>query len=112
MKIAALMLTVFIGAAAAAQTIHIVSLADHIRDRDTPSFSQPLHTKIIKGRIGDRIYTLEEAALFAYPFEIGKDYPVLAATDKTVKIQVTDKKGRKSTERLIVRAIEEVADQR
>jgi len=39
---------------------------------------------------------------------VGTDYPVVKATDKTVKVRVTDKKGRESTESLNVVTVEEV----
>jgi hypothetical protein len=51
---------------------------------------------------------MEEAALFAYHFEVGQDYPVVKATDKEVKRRVRDKKGRESTESLRVTGVEEV----
>ena len=50
---------------------------------------------------------MEEAALFGVHFEVGKDYEVLKATDKQVKIRVVDKKGREGTATLQVRAVEE-----
>jgi hypothetical protein len=90
-----------------AETIHITSVEDHIRSNNEPSFSTPLHTKRIIGTIGRLKYTMEEAALFAFHFEVGKDYEVVKATDKQVKIRVTDKKGREDTETLQVRSVEE-----
>ena len=92
---------------ASAETIHITAVEDHIRSDNEPSFSTPLHTKRITGTIGRLRYSMEEAAMFAYRFEVGKDYPVVKVTDKEVKIRVTDKKGRESTETLQVRAVEE-----
>jgi hypothetical protein len=94
--------------AIAQDALHVTAVEDHIRSKDEPSFSTALHTKRITGIIGDKRYHLEEAAMFAYHFEVGKDYPVVKATDKEVKVRVTDKKGRESTETLQVKAIEEV----
>jgi hypothetical protein len=88
--------------------IHITAVQDHIRSKDEPSFSTPLHTKRVTGTIGNKRYELEEAALMSYRFEVGKDYTVVKVTDKSVKIRVTDRKGHESTESLVVRAVEEV----
>ena len=96
---------------AQAETIHITGVEDHIRTKDEPSFSAVLHSKRITGTIGHLKYSLEEAALMAYHFEVGKDYPVLKITDKQIKIQVTDKKGREQTETLQVKAVQEVESQ-
>ena len=43
-----------------------------------------------------------------YHFEVGSDYPVVSVDGKTLKVHVTDKKGRESTERLNVESVEEV----
>ena len=43
-----------------------------------------------------------------YHFEVGKDYPVVKVSDKDIKVQVADKKGREDTERLNVITIEEI----
>jgi hypothetical protein len=99
-----------LGAAAFAQdnTIHVTSVQDRYRTRDEPSFSKPYRMKIVKGKIGTRLYTLEEASLLAYHFEVGKDYPVVKVSDKEIKVRVTNKKGKESTESLNVVSIEEV----
>ena len=105
---------VFATLAASAQTpatqiIHITAIQDHIRSKDEPSFSTVLHSKRVTGVIGDKRYSLEEAALMAFHFEVGADYPVLKLTDTGIQIRVTDKKGRQSVERLVVLGVEEVA---
>ena len=106
-SITALMFAAVSLAAAAQDVMHVSAVEDHIRSKDEASFSTPLHSKRITAVIGNKRYQLEEAAMFAYQFDVGKDYPVVKATDKQVKVRVTDKKGRESTETLQVRAVEE-----
>jgi hypothetical protein len=74
---------------------------------------KPYHTAfnftIVVGTIENRRYTTAQLAAFgAYHFEVGTDYPVVKSDDKTIKVRVTDKKGRESTENLNIEGVEEV----
>ena len=76
---------------------------------DEKTYHTAFNQNIITGRIGDRRYTLEQLASWGfYHFEVGADYPVVSVDDKALKVSVTDKKGRESTERLNVIGVEEV----
>ena len=89
------------------QDFHVTGIEDHIRDKTEESFSTPLHSKRVTGTIGDKVYHLEEAALMAYHFEVGTDYPVEKLTDNRIQLRVTDKKGHEQTERLTIRSVAE-----
>lgn len=110
MKMKAAILLILTALTASAQTmhIHITSVTDHIRSRDEPSFSTPLHSKRITGTIGDIKYTMEEAAMLAYHFQVGQDYEVLKLSDKAIKIRTTDKNGHEGYESLVILSAEEV----
>lgn len=104
-----LALLVTAAVAPAQDILHITAVHKATRDNEK-TYQTAFNQNIITGTIGDRRYTLEQLATWGfYHFEVGADYPVVKATDKAVKIRVTDKKGRQSTESLNVVTIEEVA---
>ena len=96
-----------------APVFHVTSVRDHIRAKDEQSFSKALHTRVFTGVIGDRVFTIEEAVVFATGshFKVGEDYEVEKLEDsigRTIKIREhPDKKGKTFTEWLIVTAVEE-----
>jgi hypothetical protein len=94
---------------AAAQSLHITATHKATRD-DEKTYRTAFNQNIITGVIGNRQYTFEQLASWGfYHFEVGTDYPVISADDKAVKVTVTDKKGKASSERLNVVSVEEVA---
>ncbi len=93
--------------AAHGETFHVTGI--HKARDDEKAYHTSFNQNIITGTIGARRYTLEQLAAFGfYHFEVGSDYPVVSVDDKTLKVHVTDKKGRESTERLNVESVEEV----
>jgi hypothetical protein len=108
MKILALILLLLTALVASAQdSLHITSIHKATRD-DEKTYSTAFNQNIINGTIGARKYTFEQLASWGfYHFEVGKDYPVVKISDKTVKVSVTDKKGHASTESLNVITVEE-----
>jgi hypothetical protein len=89
-----------------AETFHItgVKRATEAEKTYRTSFSQNLVT----GTIGNKQYTLEQLASWGYfHFEVGAEYPVVKVTDKSLKLRVTDKKGRESTESLNIVEVKE-----
>ncbi len=101
----ALLVTVAI--APAQGILHITAVHKTTRDNEK-TYQTAFNQNIITGIIGDRRYTFEQLASWGfYHFEVGTDYPVVKSTDKTVKVRVTDKKGRESTESLNVVTVEE-----
>jgi hypothetical protein len=95
------------GSAFATDVFHVTGTHKATRDNEKTyrtSFSQ----NIITGTIGDKRYTLEQLASWGfYRFEVGGDYPVVKVTDSAVKVRVTNKKGKESTETLNVVSVEE-----
>jgi hypothetical protein len=90
------------------QPFHVVAIHKATRD-DEKTYRTMYNQNIITGTIGDRRYTLEQLAFWgAYHFEVGADYPVVEASDKGVKVRVTDKKGHENTESLNVVTVEEI----
>jgi len=94
-------------AIAQSRTIHITGVEDHTRQDTEPGFSTPLHSKRLTGVLDSKIYRLEEPAVFAHKFEVGKDYPVADVTETKMHIVVNDKRGRQSKERLTIKAVSE-----
>lgn len=95
------------GSLASAQTFHVTSIHRATRN-DEKTYHTAFDQNIITGNIGDKSYTLEQLAAFNYyHFEAGADYPVVKVTDNVLKVQVTDKKGRLSTESLNVITVAE-----
>lgn len=110
MKSPILMLAFLVTAAIAPaqDTLHVTAVHKATRDNEK-TYQTSFNQNIITGTIGDRRYTFEQLASWGfYHFEVGTDYTVVKATDKTVKVRVTDKKGRESTESLNVVTVEEV----
>jgi hypothetical protein len=94
----------------AQDSLHVIAVHKATRDNEK-TYHTGFNQNIITGTIGDRRYTFEQLASWGfYHFEVGSDYPVVKATDKAVKVRVTDKKGRESTESLNVVTVEEIAD--
>jgi len=90
-------------------TLHVTAVHKATRDNEK-TYQTAFNQNIITGTIGDRRYTFEQLASWGfYHFEVGIDYPVVKATDKTVKVRVTDKKGREPTESLNVVTVEEIS---
>jgi hypothetical protein len=92
--------------AASAESIHIKGIRQ-ATDAEK-AYKTAFKQNLITGDIGRKEYTLEQlAAYLYYHFEVGKDYPVKKITNSEVKIQVTDKKGRESTESLHIMGVKE-----
>ncbi len=92
----------------AADSFHVTSIHKATRD-DEKTYHTAFNQNIIIGTIGNRRYTLEQlASWFFYHFEVGKDYEVVKADEKEIKIKAQDKKGHESTERLNVVTVEEI----
>ena len=96
-------------------TFHVTGVEDHIRTRDEEPGSKALHTRIYRGAIGERRYTIHEAIVLFSPgshFEVGEDYEVLelgAGIGKRIKVnEHPDKKGKVRTEWLTIDSIEEI----
>lgn len=81
----------------------------HKATRDNEkTYHTAFEQNIITGKIGNKKYTFEQLASWGYfHFEVGKDYSVLKVAENRVKVQVTDKKGKLSTETLNVVTVEE-----
>jgi len=108
-KLILLAALVFTGSAFASDVLHVTSIHKATRDNEK-TYHTAFNQNIITGTIGDKRYTLEQlASWFHYHFEVGSDYTVVKATDKEVKVRVTDKKGKQSTETLNVITVEELA---
>jgi hypothetical protein len=106
-KLISLALLLLTSSAFASDVFHVTAIHKASRDNEK-TYHTPFNQNIITGTIGNKRYTLEQlASRFSFHFEVGKDYPVLKVTDKQVKVQVTDKKGRESTEPLNVVTVEE-----
>jgi hypothetical protein len=94
-------------AAFAADTFHVTAIHKATRDNEK-TYSTGFNQNIITGTVGNRRYTLEQLASWGfYHFEVGADYPVVKVNDKTLKVQVTNKKGKEATESLSVVTVEE-----
>jgi hypothetical protein len=103
-----ILLLVFTCSAFATDVLHITATHKATRDNEK-TYRTSFDQNIITGTIGDKRYTLEQLATWGvYHFEVGKDYPVVKASDKEVKVTVTNKKGKESTETLNVVTVEEV----
>ncbi len=95
-------------AAFAADAFHVTSVHKATRD-DEKTYHTAFNQNIIIGTVANRRYTLEQLASWGfYHFEVGQNYEVVKADDKRLKVKVTDKKGRESTETLNVVTVEEV----
>jgi hypothetical protein len=107
-KLLLLAALVFSCSAFAADVFHVTGTHKATRDNEK-TYHTSFDQNIITGTIGDRRYTLEQLSAWgAYHFEVGKDYPVVKATDRELKVSVTNKKGKQSTETLNVLTVEEV----
>ena len=92
--------------AAQTATLHITAIHKATRD-DEKTYRTAFNQNIITGVLGNRKYTFEQLASWGfYHFEVGADYPVIKANDKTVKVRVTEH-GKDSTESLNVITVEE-----
>lgn len=95
----------------AADQLHITSVHKATRN-DEKTYHTAFNQNIIIGTVGNRRYTLEQLASWGfYHFEVGRDYEVVKADDKTVKVKTIDKKGHGNTLRLNVVTIEEIEPQ-
>jgi hypothetical protein len=104
-----LLALLFSGISASAQdaVLHITGAHKATRDREK-TYQTGFNQNIITGTIGDRRYTMEQLAFWGYyHFKVGEDYSVGKVNDKEVKVRVTDKKGKESTESLNIVTIEE-----
>ena len=102
------MVVLLFSVAAFGEQMHVVSVHKATRD-DEKTYHTSFSQNIIVATIGGKRYTLEQLASWGfYHFEVGQDYEVVKADDKSVKVNVTDKKGRESTERLNVVTVEEL----
>lgn len=109
MKILTL-LVVLLASSAFAESLHITAIHKATRDGEK-TYHTAFNQNIITGTIGNKRYTMEQLASWGfYHFEVGKDYPVVKVSDKEIRVQVTDKKGRESTEHLNVVTVEEAAE--
>jgi hypothetical protein len=89
------------------QTLHITSTHVATRDQEK-TYRTSFDQNIITGTIGNRVYTMEQLAAFgAFHFQVGSDYAVVKVDDRRIKLRVTDKKGRESTESLNVVSVAE-----
>lgn len=88
------------------KTIRITGVEDHIRDSTEPSFSTPLHSKRVTGVIDGKEYRLEEAAMLAYKFEVGKDYEVRKLSDNRISLWV-ERRGKRDHEDLTIKSVQE-----
>jgi hypothetical protein len=85
---------------------HVTST--HTAREDEKTYRTSFDQNIITGTVGNMRYTLEQLASWGFHhFEVGADYPLVRADDKTLKVRVVDKKGRESTESLNVIGVEE-----
>lgn len=93
-------------ALAHAETIHITGIR---RATDLEkTYKTAFNMNMITGSLDGKAYTFQQVAAFGYyHFQVGADYPVVKVTDKEVKVRVTDKKGRESTESLRIVGIAE-----
>ncbi|WP_109486984.1 hypothetical protein [Occallatibacter savannae] len=93
-------------AVAHVETMHITGVRRATEAEKT--YKTSFNQNFITGTLDGKQYTLEQLATWGtYNFQVGQDYEVLKATDKQVKLRVTDKKGRESTESLNVVGIAE-----
>lgn len=102
----ALLAAFLLASMAHAETFHITGIKRATEAEKTyrTSFNQNL----ITGTVGEKQYTLEQLASWGfYHFEVGADYSVVKVTDKQLKVRVTDKKGRESTESLNIVEVKE-----
>ena len=81
-----------------ADVLHIES--SHLATRNADkTHSTGFNQKYFVATVGNRRYTLNTLAAFGPGnLDIGSDHPVVKITDRSIKIRVTDKKGRESTE--------------
>jgi len=92
----------------AADVLHVTGIHKATRDNEK-TYHTAFNQNIITGTIGDKQYTFEQLASWGfYHFEVGTDYPVVKVTDSEVKVRVTNKKGKESTETLNVVSVGEV----
>jgi hypothetical protein len=98
---------VLVTPAFAQESLHVTAIHKATRD-DEKTYHTAFNQNIVTGIVGNRRYTLEQLASWgSYHFEVGQNYDVVKADDKSLKLKVTDKKGRESTERLNVVTVEE-----
>src|SRR6185437_1741468 len=98
---------VFATSAFAADVLHVTGIHKATRDNEK-TYHTAFNQNIITGTIGDKRYTFEQLASWGfYHFEVGTDYQVVKANDKEVKVRVTNKKGKESTESLNIVSVEE-----
>ncbi|MFZ0915151.1 MAG: hypothetical protein WBQ76_15140 [Candidatus Korobacteraceae bacterium] len=91
----------------AADTFHVTAI--HRATETEKTYRTAFSQNLITGTVGNRRYTLEQLTSWGfYRFQVGADYEVVKGNDKTLKLRVTDKKGRESTESLNVVTVEEV----
>jgi hypothetical protein len=105
----ALLLALLLSAcsASAQEALHITGMHKATRDNEK-TYQTSFNQNIITGTIGERRYTMEQLASWGFHhFEVGKDYPVVKVNDKEIKVRVTDKKGKESTESLNIMTVEE-----
>ena len=89
------------------QTFHVTSIRLATNDVEK-TYHTMFAQEIITGTVGSLVYTLEELApRGGCQFAIGTDYQVVKVDDRHIKIRVTDKKGRESTESLNVVSVAE-----
>ena len=112
-----LLFGVLLATGAVAQTapvFHVTKIQDHIRSKDEPSFSEPLHTRRYTGTIGKMTVTAEEAiTLFSHGshLTVGSDYAVTKfkpAPGGTLHVkEAPDKKGHQTEDWLTVLSVSE-----
>ncbi len=109
MKRSLILLVLLLTAAAyAADTLHIAAIHKASRD-DEKTYHTSFNQNIITGTVGNRRYTLEQLASWGYyHFQVGSDYEIVKANDKTITVKIQDKKGHESKESLNVVTEEEV----
>lgn len=110
MKRLILLAVIFLASSAfAADVLHVTGMHKATRDNEK-TYHTAFNQNIIIGTIGNKTYTCEQLASWGfYHFEVGTDYPVVKVTDSEVKVRVTNKKGKESTESLNVVTVEEAA---
>lgn len=91
-----------------ADSFHVTGIHKATRDQEK-TYHTAFSQNIITGIIGNRRYTSKQLASWGfYHFQVGADYEVVKADDRTLTLKVQDKKGRDSKERLNVITVEEI----
>ena len=104
----ALVVALLTSTAFATDQLHVTSIHKATRN-DEKTYHTAFNQNIIIGTVGNKRYTLEQLASWGfYHFEVGRDYEVVKADGKAVRVRTIDKKGHENTERLNVVTIEEV----